>query len=66
MEAEAAEVVWEDCLKEFPGEQIVAFGAIEFFAERSNYRRVQEILRSALAAEPTRLPFDEQQNTTRQ
>jgi predicted Zn-dependent protease len=58
-EAEAAEAVWEDCLEEFPGEQIVVFGAMEFFAERSHYGRVQEILRSAHAAEPTHLPFVE-------
>ncbi|MBW2691991.1 MAG: tetratricopeptide repeat protein [Deltaproteobacteria bacterium] len=56
-DAEAAEAVWEDCLKEFPGEEIVVFGAIEFFAERSNYGRTQEILRRAYEAEPTHLPF---------
>jgi len=56
-EDEAAEAVWEDCLEEFPGKEIVVFGAIEFFAERSNYQRVQEILRSAYEAEPTHLSF---------
>jgi len=58
-EAEAAEAVWEDCLEQFPGEAIVVFAAIEFFAERSNHVRVLEILRSAHAAEPIHLPFIE-------
>jgi tetratricopeptide (TPR) repeat protein len=56
-EVEAAEAAWEDCLARFPGEQIVVFGAIEFFAERSNHARVLEILHSAHAAKPTHLPF---------
>jgi predicted Zn-dependent protease len=58
-DAEAAVAAWEDCLKAFPGEEIVVFGAIEFFAERSNYLRVQEILKRAHEAEPTQLPFVE-------
>jgi tetratricopeptide (TPR) repeat protein len=58
-EAEAAEAIWEDCLEEFPGKGLVVFQAIEFFARRSNHARVQEILRSAHAAEPANLRFVE-------
>jgi tetratricopeptide (TPR) repeat protein len=56
-EVEAAEAAWEDCLARFPGEQLVVFGAIEFFAERPNPARALEILRTAHAATPTHLPF---------
>jgi tetratricopeptide (TPR) repeat protein len=56
-EVEAAEAAWEDCLEEFPGEDIVVSSAIEFFTEQSNHARVLEILRSAHAAKPTHLPF---------
>jgi len=56
-DAEAAEAGWEDCLEAFPGHEIVVFGAIEFFAERSHHGRAEAILRRAHAAEPTHLPF---------
>ncbi len=58
-EPEAAEAIWEDCLEKFPGEEVVVFSAIEYFAERGDHARVQEILRSAHVAEPTHLPFVE-------
>jgi predicted Zn-dependent protease len=58
-DTEAAKAAWEDCLREFPGEEIVVFGAIEFFAERSNFLRVKEILNRAHESEPTHLPFVE-------
>jgi tetratricopeptide (TPR) repeat protein len=56
-ELEAAEAAWEDCLEKFPGDQLVVFGAIEFFSERSNRESVLEILRSAHEAKPTHPPF---------
>jgi len=57
--AEAAEAVWEDCLEEFPGKEILVFGAIEFFAEQSKHQRIEEILRAAHAAEPAQSLFVE-------
>jgi len=58
-EAEAAEVAWEECLEEFPGEEVVVFTAIGFFTEQSNHARAREILRSAHEAKPTHLGFVE-------
>ncbi len=58
-EAEAAEAAWEECLEEFPGEELVVFGAIEFFSKQSNHARAMKILRSAHEAKPTHLAFVE-------
>jgi tetratricopeptide (TPR) repeat protein len=58
-DADGAEAVWEDCLEQFPGGEIVVFGAIEFFAKRSDPGRGLEILRRAHEAEPTHLRFVE-------
>ncbi len=58
-DADAAEALWNDCLEQFPGEEVVVFGAAEFFTERRQPQRVTEILRRAYDAEPTRLPFIE-------
>ncbi len=54
---EAAELLWNDCLEQFPGEEIIVFSGIEFFNERSQPRRGIEILRRALEADPTHLGF---------
>ncbi len=56
---EAAERLWNDCLEQFPAEEMIVFGGVEFFAERSQPRRATEILRRALEAEPTQLAFIE-------
>jgi tetratricopeptide (TPR) repeat protein len=50
-----AEAMWNSCLEQFPAEETVVFGAIEFFAERSQPARGTEILRRAYDAEPTKL-----------
>jgi len=61
--AEAAEAAWEDCLEELPGDAVVVFGAIEFFAEQSKHERAEgilrteKILRAAHAAAPADMPF---------
>jgi len=54
---EAAELLWNDCLEQFPAEEIIVFGGIEFFMERSQPRRALEILRRAVEAAPTHLSF---------
>ncbi len=56
---DAAEALWNECLEQFPGEEILVFGAIEFFAERPGRPRALEILRRAHEAEPTHLGFHE-------
>jgi superkiller protein 3 len=56
---EAAEALWNDCLEKYPGEDVVVFGAVEFFGERAQRWRGLEILRRAHDAEPTHLPFIE-------
>jgi tetratricopeptide (TPR) repeat protein len=56
---EAAELLWNDCLEQFPGEEIIVFSGIEFFNERSQPRRGIEILRRAVETDPTHLPFIE-------
>jgi tetratricopeptide (TPR) repeat protein len=55
----AAEGLWNQCLEAFPGEELVVFGAIEFFAERPGKDRSVEILRRAHESAPTRLHFIE-------
>lgn len=55
----AAETLWNGCLEEFPGEDVLVFGAIEFFAERPGQPRALEILRRAHEVEPTHMPFIE-------
>ncbi len=52
---EAAEKLWNDCLEQFPAEEIIVFGGVEFFTEISDHQRATEILRRAYEAEPTRL-----------
>jgi tetratricopeptide (TPR) repeat protein len=54
---EAAEALWNDCLEQFPGEDMLVSGAIDFFAERPGPPRAIEILRRAHEAKPTHLPF---------
>jgi len=54
---EAAELLWNDCLEQFPGEELIVFSGIEFFSEISQPRRGIEILRRAVEADPTHLPF---------
>lgn len=54
---ETAELLWNDCLELFPGEEVIVFGGIEFFDERSQPRRAIEILGNAVEADPTHLPF---------
>lgn len=54
---DAAELLWNDCLKQFPGEEMIVFPAVEFFTDRSQPQRAIEILRRAVEAEPTHLPF---------
>ncbi len=58
-DADAAEALWNDCLEQFPAEEIVVFGAVEFFTERRQPQRAAEILRRAYEAERTHLPFIE-------
>jgi len=54
---ETAELLWNDCLEQFPAEEMIVFGGVEFFTERGQPRRVTEILRRAVEAEPTELAF---------
>jgi tetratricopeptide (TPR) repeat protein len=54
---EAAELLWNDCLEQFPAEEIIVFSGIEFFNELAQPRRAMEILRRAVEAEPTHLAF---------
>jgi len=54
---EASVAAWDECLETFPGEEIVVFGAIEFFAERANFGRAEEILRRAYEEKPNHQPF---------
>ncbi|MBW2577446.1 MAG: tetratricopeptide repeat protein [Deltaproteobacteria bacterium] len=54
---EAAELLWNDCLEQFPAEEMIVFAAIEFFNEIGQPRRATEILRRAVEAEPTHLVF---------
>ncbi len=56
---EAAELLWNDCLEQFPAEEIIVFRGIDFFHEISQPRRGIEILRRAVEADPTHLPFIE-------
>jgi predicted Zn-dependent protease len=58
-DATAAEALWNDCLERFPGEEVVVFGAVEFFGERPRGRSAFEILRRAHDANPTQLRFIE-------
>jgi tetratricopeptide (TPR) repeat protein len=55
----AAETLWNQCLESSPGEELVVFGAIEFFADRPGEDVGIEILRRAHEADPTRLRFVE-------
>jgi tetratricopeptide (TPR) repeat protein len=52
-----AEAQWNACLEQFPGEAAIVFGGVEFFGERAQPARGLEILRRALDANPTYLPF---------
>ncbi len=54
---EAAEKLWNDCLEQFPAEEMIVFGGVDFFNEMGQPRRVTEILRRAVEAEPTHLIF---------
>ncbi|TFG91601.1 MAG: tetratricopeptide repeat protein, partial [Myxococcales bacterium] len=54
---DAAEELWNECLEEYPGEEVLVFGAIEFFAERPGQPRAVEILRRAHEVAPTHMPF---------
>jgi tetratricopeptide (TPR) repeat protein len=54
-----AEVLWNECLEQSPGDELLVFGAIEFFAERPGEDRGLGILRRALEADPTHLRFAE-------
>ncbi|HEY5657482.1 MAG TPA: tetratricopeptide repeat protein [Myxococcota bacterium] len=56
-DAAEAETQWNACLEQFPGEETIVFGGIEFFGERAQPARCLEILRRALDANPTHLPF---------
>jgi tetratricopeptide (TPR) repeat protein len=56
-DAAAAEALWDDCLEQFPAEEMIVFGAVEFFTERSLPRRALEILRRAHDAEPNHPTF---------
>jgi predicted Zn-dependent protease len=58
-DADAAEALWNECLEKFPGEEVVVFGAVEFFGERPRGRSAFEILRRAHDANPTHLRFIE-------
>jgi tetratricopeptide (TPR) repeat protein len=54
---DTAELLWNDCLKQFPAEEMIVFPAVEFFNEISQPQRAIEILRRAIEADPTHLPF---------
>jgi tetratricopeptide (TPR) repeat protein len=56
---DTAETLWEECLERSPGDPLLVFGALEFFAERPGEDRSVEILRGAHEAAPTHLPFVE-------
>jgi tetratricopeptide (TPR) repeat protein len=55
----AADALWNECLERSPGDPIIVFGAIEFFAERPGEDRSIGILRRAHEADPGHLPFVE-------
>jgi len=54
---ETAEKLWNDCLEQFPAEEMIVFGGVDFFSEIGQPRRVTDILRRAVQAEPTHLVF---------
>jgi tetratricopeptide (TPR) repeat protein len=56
---EAAELLWNDCLEQFPAEEMIVFGGVEFFNERTQPQRATEILRRAVEADPTQMVFIE-------
>jgi len=56
---DSAEALWNDCLEQFPAEEMIVLGGVEFFNEIGQPRRVTEILRRAVEAEPTHLAFIE-------
>jgi len=56
---EAAEKLWNDCLEQFPAEEMIVFSGVEFFTGISNPARASEILRRAYETQPTHLPFIE-------
>ncbi|MBW2494117.1 MAG: hypothetical protein JRE43_05145, partial [Deltaproteobacteria bacterium] len=56
---EAAELLWDDCLEQFPAEEMIVFAGVDFFIEVGQPRRATEILRRAVEAEPTHLIFIE-------
>ncbi len=56
---EEAEALWNDCLEQFPTDEMIVFSGVEFFGEISKPARASEILRRAYDTEPTHLPFVE-------
>jgi len=54
---EAAERLWNDCLEQFPAEEMIVFGAVEFFNEIAQPKRATEIMRLAVEANPTHMAF---------
>jgi len=54
---EAAESLWNQCVERFPTEEMIVFGAVEFFNGISKPSRASEILRVAYEKAPTHLPF---------
>ncbi len=54
---EAAENLWNECLEQFPAEEMIVFSGVEFFNEIGNPARASEVLRRAYETEPTHLPF---------
>jgi tetratricopeptide (TPR) repeat protein len=56
---EAAEALWNDCLDQFPADEIIVGGGVEFFDQRRDWQRTIEILRRAHEVAPAHLPFTE-------
>jgi len=56
---EAAEALWNECLEQFPAEEMIVFSGVEFFSGISKPGRASEILRRAYETQPTHLPFVE-------
>jgi tetratricopeptide (TPR) repeat protein len=56
---DAAELLWNDCLEQFPADEMVVNGGVEFFNGRRDAQRVIEILRRAHELAPDHLPFTE-------
>jgi len=56
---EESESLWNDCLDQFPTDEMIVFSGVEFFNEIGKPARASEILRRAYDTEPTHLPFVE-------